>query len=125
MRLGGEHVEGALFAAHFFPESPIPYVQDFAQLYRDAFGSEPGVDVLISFTATLPALFVAALAALFGLLGDRVGHKRVLFATTLLYGIVGTAPVWQATLSGIVFSRALVGVAEAAIRMPSYGAPSG
>lgn len=82
---------------------------------RQAFGSEPGVDVLISFTATLPALFVAALAALFGLLGDRVGHKRVLFGATLLYGLVGTAPTWLATLQGIVVSRALVGVAEAAI----------
>jgi MFS family permease len=82
---------------------------------RQAFGSEPRVDVLISLTATLPALFVAALAALFGLLGDRVGHKRVLFGATLLYGLVGTAPTWLATLQGIVASRALVGVAEAAI----------
>ena len=82
---------------------------------RQFFGAEPRVDVLISLTATLPALFVAALAALFGLLGDRVGHKRVLFGATLLYGVVGTAPTWLATLPGIVVSRALVGVAEAAI----------
>jgi MFS family permease len=82
---------------------------------RQVFGSELRVDFLISLTATLPALFVAALAALFGLLGDRVGHKRVLFGATLLYGVVGTAPTWLATLPGIVVSRALVGVAEAAI----------
>jgi MFS family permease len=82
---------------------------------RQVFGSELRVDLLISLTATLPALFVAALAALFGLLGDRVGHKRVLFGATLLYGVVGTAPTWLATLPGIVVSRALVGVAEAAI----------
>jgi MFS family permease len=82
---------------------------------RQFFSAEPRVDLLISLTATLPALFVAALAGLFGLLGDRVGHKRVLFGATLLYGVVGTAPIWLATLPGIVVSRALVGVAEAAI----------
>ena len=82
---------------------------------RAHFAGAAHLDVLIAAAATGPALFIARLSAAFGVLGDRIGHKRVLFATTLLYGIVGTAPVWQATLSGIVFSRALVGVAEAAI----------
>jgi MFS family permease len=79
------------------------------------FTGTPHVDVLIAAAATGPALFIAGLAWLFGILGDRVGHKQVLFAATLLYGIVGTAPVWLATLPGIVVSRALVGVAEAGI----------
>ncbi len=51
VRLGGEHVEGALFASHFFPESPVPYVHEFAQRYRDAFGSEPGVFAAQSYDA--------------------------------------------------------------------------
>jgi len=43
VRLAGDHLEGALFAAHFFPDSPIAYVHDFTARYRDAFASEPAV----------------------------------------------------------------------------------
>lgn len=79
------------------------------------FQQQPSVDLLISLVASLPALFVALLAWPFGILGDRIGHKRVLFWGTVVYGAVGTAPVWLKTLPQIVVSRGLVGVAEAAI----------
>ena len=82
---------------------------------RAYFAGAAHLDVLIAATATGPSLFIALLSAAFGVLGDRVGHKRVLFAMTLVYGVVGTAPLWLATLPGIVISRALVGVAEAAV----------
>lgn len=75
----------------------------------------PHLEVLIAAAATIPALFIAGLAWLFGIVGDRAGHKQVLFASTLLYGIVGTAPTWLQSLPAIVVSRALVGVAEAGI----------
>jgi MFS family permease len=70
---------------------------------------------MISFTATIPALFVALLAFPAGLLGDRIGHKRLLVVSTALYGVAGTAPLWLATLPQIVFSRIVVGVCEAAV----------
>jgi MFS family permease len=79
------------------------------------FQHQPAVDLLISLVAGLPALFVALLAWPFGMLGDRVGHKRVLFWATVVYGVFGTAPVWLRTLPQIVISRGFVGVAEAAI----------
>src|ERR1700733_3290908 len=79
------------------------------------FQQQPLVDLLISRVASLPALFVALLAWPFGILGDRVGHKRVLFCATVVYGVFGTAPLWLDTLPQIVLSRGLVGVAEAAI----------
>jgi MFS family permease len=79
------------------------------------FQQQPLVDLQISLVASLPALFVALLAWPFGILGDRVGHKRVLFCATVVYGVFGTAPVWLDTLPQIVLSRGLVGVAEAAI----------
>src|ERR1700733_3994952 len=79
------------------------------------FQQQPLVDLLISLVASLPALFVALLAWPFGILGDRVGHKRVLFCATVVYGVFGTATVWLDTLPQIVLSRGLVGVAEAAI----------
>ena len=79
------------------------------------FQHQPAVDLLISLVAGLPALFVALLAWPFGILGDRVGHKRVLFWATVVYGVFGTAPVWLWSLPQIVISRGFVGVAEAAI----------
>jgi MFS family permease len=79
------------------------------------FSDQPSVSLLISLAATLPALFVAILAIPAGMLGDRIGHKRLLFSTVLGYGLVGTAPLWLKTLPQIVISRAFVGIAEAAI----------
>jgi ABC-type branched-subunit amino acid transport system substrate-binding protein len=35
------HVEGAVFAAHFFPESPLPFVQRFAERFQSAFATAP------------------------------------------------------------------------------------
>jgi ABC-type branched-subunit amino acid transport system substrate-binding protein/predicted negative regulator of RcsB-dependent stress response len=43
VRLAGDHLEGALFVTHFFPESPVEYVHAFTSRYRDAFASEPAV----------------------------------------------------------------------------------
>jgi len=79
------------------------------------FQHQPAVNLLISLVASLPALFVALLAWPFGVLGDRIGHKRVLFWATVVYGVFGTAPLWLRTLPQIVISRGFVGVAEAAI----------
>ena len=79
------------------------------------FSDQPSVALLISLAATLPALFVAILAIPAGILADRIGHKRLLFSTVLIYGLVGTAPLWLKTLQQIVISRAFVGIAEAAI----------
>jgi MFS family permease len=73
------------------------------------------VDLQVSLVASLPALFVALLAWPFGMLGDRIGHKRLLCWAAGIYGVVGTAPVWLPSLPEIVVSRALVGVTEAAI----------
>ncbi len=41
VRLGGEPLEGALFAAHFYADSPVPYVRAFRQRFETVFGSVP------------------------------------------------------------------------------------
>ena len=56
VRLGGEHVEGALFVSHFFPDSPVGYVKEFTQHYRETFGSEPAVFAAQSYDAANLAL---------------------------------------------------------------------
>ncbi|HVN36971.1 MAG TPA: ABC transporter substrate-binding protein [Myxococcota bacterium] len=55
-RLAGDHLEGAIFAAHFFPDSPVDYVHDFTVHYRDAFASEPAVFAAQAYDAANLAL---------------------------------------------------------------------
>ena len=79
------------------------------------FKAQPHVSLLVSFVATLPALFVALLAGPFGLLADRVGHRKVLLYGVSLYGFCGIAPHWLNSLDAIVITRAGVGIMEAMI----------
>ncbi|HEY8981219.1 MAG TPA: MFS transporter [Streptomyces sp.] len=82
---------------------------------RDHFAGVPGVDALVPMALTVPALSLALLAPFAGVLVDRLGRKRLLVVSTVLYAILGTAPLWLDSLGAVVASRALVGVAEAAI----------
>ncbi|GHG88542.1 MFS transporter [Streptomyces lanatus] len=82
---------------------------------QDHFASTPGAKALVPLALTVPALSLALLAPFAGVIVDRLGRKRLLIVTTLLYAVFGTAPLWLDSLGGIIASRALVGVAEAAI----------
>jgi len=84
LRLGREHVEGALFAAHYFPESPVPYVRDFHADFLDTFGVPPD-----SFAAEA---FDAARIVLLQLARGREGREAVregLLATEAYPGVSG------------------------------------
>ncbi|MDC0768517.1 MFS transporter [Streptomyces sp. HD] len=82
---------------------------------QDHFASVPGAEALVPLALTVPALALALLAPFAGVIVDRVGRKRLLVVAALLYAAFGTAPLWLDSLGGIIASRALVGVAEAAI----------
>ncbi|MHC3471091.1 MFS transporter [Streptomyces sp. 7R007] len=82
---------------------------------RDHFADVPGVEVLVPMALTVPALSLALLAPFAGVLVDRLGRKGILVTATVVYAVLGTAPLWLDSLVAIVASRALVGVAEAAI----------
>lgn len=82
---------------------------------RDHFTGVAGVEVLVPVALTIPSLAIALLAPIAGLLADRTGRKPLLMTALLVYAVAGTAPLWLDSLPAIVGSRALVGVAEAAI----------
>jgi MFS family permease len=82
---------------------------------QEQFGTAPGADALVPMILTIPALAVALLAPLAGVMIDRLGRKRLLVVATVLYALFGTAPLWLDSLGAIVASRALLGVAEAFI----------
>jgi len=43
VRLAGDHLEGAIFAANFYPESPVPYVKSFTERFAATFDRQPGL----------------------------------------------------------------------------------
>ncbi|MFF4258744.1 MFS transporter [Streptomyces sp. NPDC001663] len=82
---------------------------------QEHFAAVPGAKTLVPVVLTIPALALALLAPFAGVIVDRLGRIRLLVWATLLYALLGTAPLWLDSLEAIVFSRALVGVTEAAI----------
>ncbi|MET7439176.1 MFS transporter [Streptomyces sp. NPDC005568] len=82
---------------------------------QDHFDGVAGSAVLVPLVLTVPALSLALLAPFAGVVVDRLGRRRLLVVATGLYALFGTAPLWLDSLYAVVFSRVLVGVAEAAI----------
>ncbi|MFF9488245.1 MFS transporter [Streptomyces sp. NPDC014676] len=82
---------------------------------QEHFETVPGHVALVPLVLTVPALSLALLAPFAGVVVDRLGRKRLLVAATVLYALFGTVPLWLDSLYGILASRVLVGVAEAAI----------
>ncbi|MGX1267594.1 MFS transporter [Streptomyces phaeoluteigriseus] len=82
---------------------------------QDEFEGVAGSAALVPLVLTVPALSLALLAPFAGVVVDRLGRKRLLVAATVLYALFGTVPLWLGSLHGILLSRVLVGVAEAAI----------
>lgn len=79
------------------------------------FASTPDVEYLVPLSMTIPMAVMAFVSIWAGALADRVGRKRILVASTALYAVFGTAPLWLQSLQGIVGSRMLMGVTEAAL----------
>ncbi len=82
---------------------------------QDAFAGTPGVKALAPLALSVTSLAVGLVALVAGRVVDRVGRTRLLVAALPLYVVAGTAPLWLTSLPAIVASRALIGVAEAAI----------
>ncbi|AHL34594.1 MFS transporter [Pseudomonas brassicacearum] len=82
---------------------------------QEHFADTPGVAVLVPVALTLPALMIALLAPVAGIIADRLGRKPLLIGAMFLYTLCGVLPFWLESLSAIVISRAGIGLAEAAI----------
>jgi MFS family permease len=79
------------------------------------FAADPHVALKVSLVSTIPALLVALCAWPAGLLADRIGVRFVLLIGIGAYGFLGCAPMVLNSLTGVVVSRASVGIAEAII----------
>lgn len=79
------------------------------------FAGVPGVNLLVPIVLTVPSLVIGLTAPFAGFIADKIDRKRVLLIALVAYAIVGTAPLYLASLGAIIGSRVLLGVCEAAI----------
>lgn len=75
----------------------------------------PNVELLSKLLLTLPSLFIAILAPFAGQIIDRVGRKKPLLWSLLLYALGGTSGIFLDNIYAILAGRALLGVAVAGI----------
>lgn len=79
------------------------------------FSSVSGVEYLAPMVLTMPAICIAVLSPVAGMIGDYFGRRRLLLASFVLYGVVGLVPIVLHDLQAILLSRVGVGVAEALV----------
>jgi MFS family permease len=72
-------------------------------------------EIWVPLVMTAPALCIALLSPVAGLLADRFGARRVLLISLAVYAVFGTAPLYLESLHAIVLTRFGVGIAEAGI----------
>jgi MFS family permease len=83
------------------------------------FSHVPHADLLAPIAMVTPALMVALLAPLAGLLTDNFGRRRVLLTALVFYAAAGVAPYWIDNIYLIILSRCVVGIAEAGVMTAS------
>lgn len=79
------------------------------------FGPHPHAGLLVPMIVTIPSLCVAIFAPLAGWAADRFGRRPCFVGAMALYVLTGLAPLVLDNLYLIVLSRAVLGMAEAAI----------
>lgn len=76
-----------------------------------AFSDVENIALLTRLVITMPALFIAFSAPIFGILTDRYGRKRLLLLSLILYAISGTSGVFLENIYFILIGRAFLGIA--------------
>jgi MFS family permease len=104
-----------IVAAGFLPVFAIVSMFPAIPAIIDHFAGDPDARWKVPMMVSAPGLTIALIAPFAGFFVDRFGRRTLLIGATLLYGIVGTAPFFLASLNALIICRLLLGVAEAAI----------
>lgn len=78
-----------------------------------------GVQYLVPLMLTLPALCVALLSPVAGVVVDMFGRRRTCIGALVIYSIVGILPLFLQSLTAIIVSRAVLGAMEALVVIAS------
>jgi MFS family permease len=80
-----------------------------------AFAATPDIGFLAPTAVVLPTLTIAFSSLAAGAIGDRIGRRRLLDWSTLLFAIAAIVPFWLTSFTWILVSRAIVGLALGAM----------
>ncbi|MFC2129425.1 MFS transporter [Bacteroidota bacterium] len=75
------------------------------------FSEVENIALLSRLVITLPALFIAISAPIFGILTDRYGRKKLLLISLVLYALSGTSGAYLENIYVILIGRAVLGIA--------------
>ncbi|TCG09568.1 hypothetical protein BZM27_04385 [Paraburkholderia steynii] len=104
-----------LAVALAFGATQISATAEMSVRFLDAQEAIPDADVLTLIVLVIPALMIALFSPLVGSLVDAFGRKRLYMTAVAIYAVAGVLPFWLKNLYAIVVSRAVIGLAEAAI----------
>ncbi len=84
-------------------------------LIEETFSANPNAVYLSKLTLTLPALFIAVVSPVAGYLVDKIGRKKLMIASMILYGLGGSLGGLVDSLFWILVSCGILGVAVAIV----------
>ena len=76
-----------------------------------AFPNQPHIAELVPLVAVLPTLTVALASIVAGVVGEKVGRRRLLIIATAVFAVSAVLPIWLNSFMLILASRAVVGLA--------------
>jgi MFS family permease len=82
---------------------------------QEHFAAVSGARYWVPLAVTAPLVVMALSCVFVGAAADRLGRRRLLIWGTVLYSLVGTAPLWLHSLQSIIASRLIVGLADATV----------
>ena len=85
------------------------------------FGKTPGAAGLVPMLVVAPTLAIALSSVAAGMLGERIGRRRLLELSTALFAVSAILPFWLNSFALILASRALAGVALGAMTTSGVG----
>ena len=83
------------------------------------FADVPNVAFLVPFVQTSPALVLALTGLFAGLVTKKIGRRKLLLVSLVLYVVAAPLPLFIESLNGIIVSRLFVGLAEAGLMTAS------
>ena len=86
-----------------------------------AFAKTPNIGFLVPMSVVLPTLTIALSSLAAGALGDRIGRRRLLDYSTLLFAVTAILPFWLTSFTWILVSRAAAGVALGGMTVSGVG----
>lgn len=93
----------------------VPILPAMTAHYRNV----PGVEYLIPLMLTLPALCVAVLSPVAGVVVDFFGRRKTCIGALVIYSFVGILPIFLESLTAIIISRVVLGAMEALVVISS------